>query len=438
MRLLLVGAFPYPQHHGSQVYFQEQAIALRSLGAEITLLTYGCGKAPPTKALGGGPDPAAAHWRALDGFDLRVSPKWTTPSALASGPNWQKPLADLGLAISLRRTVASHQGNDAFDAILTHNAEAAWIALWGLPRPRPAIVYCVHTLLGRELSAYLKGPKTNPFLDLPGRFNRILPVASGFDGLGRGIDQWLARHADGWISLTQSAERVMHQNSDGPGALIPPSVPDPLSQRVVLDPKAVARRHGLEPGRFLLYSGNLDGYQELEILAAAAQRRSSTVDAKQPLVIASHSARASAGWAKAMPGVQFVQVESLAEMQALLTSARASLLTRRAEGGFPIKLVNSLAVGTPVLAFHEAEWGLEHERDSLICAKDDPVASLTAAISRLEGDDRLAAGIAAGARQGYLERHRPEPRAQQVLALIEALCLSRTKSGAADPGVPFL
>ena len=33
MRLLLVGAFPYPHHQGSQVYFQEQAIALRSAGA---------------------------------------------------------------------------------------------------------------------------------------------------------------------------------------------------------------------------------------------------------------------------------------------------------------------------------------------------------------------------------------------------------------------
>ncbi|MFP6655985.1 MAG: glycosyltransferase [Myxococcota bacterium] len=428
MRLLLVGAFPYPQHHGSQVYFQEQAIALRSLGARITLLTYGCGNRPPIQQpRGEGQDHAAAHWRALDGFDLQISAKWTAPSSLGSGPHWQKPLADLGLATRLRQIVAFSQENDAFDAILTHNSEAALSALWALPKPRPAILYCVHTLLGQELSAYLKGPKTNSFLDRFDPSSRSSMLGSGLDRLGEGIDRWLARHADGWISLTHSSERVMRQFSDGPGALIPPAVPDPLSRRIVVEPAEMARRHGLEPGRFLLYSGNLDGYQELDILAAVARRRKSTGLGRQPLVLASHSAQKSAGWAKrAMPGVQFVHVESLAEMQALLSSARASLLTRRAEGGFPIKLVNSLAVGTPVLAFHEAEWGLKHERDSLICDATEPVASLAAAIERLEEDDGLAARIATGARERYLERHRPEPAARQSWALIDDLRRSQS------------
>ena len=58
MRLLLVGAFPYPHHQGSQVYFQEQAIALRSAGAQVELLTYG-------RADEGAPEDPE-RWRALD------------------------------------------------------------------------------------------------------------------------------------------------------------------------------------------------------------------------------------------------------------------------------------------------------------------------------------------------------------------------------------
>jgi glycosyltransferase involved in cell wall biosynthesis len=109
-------------------------------------------------------------------------------------------------------------------------------------------------------------------------------------------------------------------------------------------------------------------------------------------------------------------------MQALLASARASLLMRRAEGGFPIKLVNSLAVGTPAIAFHGPEWGLEHEHNSLICSPEHPVPSMTAAIDRLASQNDLRARLAAGARDLYLERHRPEPAGKQTLALVEEAC----------------
>ena len=45
MRLLLVGAFPYPLGQGSQIYFQEQAQALRAAGADVEMLTYASGRA---------------------------------------------------------------------------------------------------------------------------------------------------------------------------------------------------------------------------------------------------------------------------------------------------------------------------------------------------------------------------------------------------------
>jgi len=441
MRLLLVGAFPYPQHHGSQIYFQEQAIALRARGAEISLLTYGAGKTPraentPHPPDGSGPEAddarwigarAGEYWRAIDGFDLLTTPKWMAPSSIRSGPSPGKPLADFGLVMTLRNAVASMSRHAAFDAILTHNAEATGATLAALRMlrvPKPPVVYCVHTLLGKELSAYLRGPKTNGFLDRLGLTRATGRPTRSLDRFGREIDQWLARRSDGWISLTRSSNRVMRQFSKRPGTMIPPALPDPLAGETALDPVRTARQHGLEPGRFFLYSGNLDAYQELDILAAAVRERrggSRGMGGGMPVVLASHSPRSVAGWAEAMPGVDFRLVESAAEMQALLAAARASLLMRRAEGGFPIKLVNSLAVGTPAIAFHEGEWGLEHERNSLICSPDQPVESMAAAIDRLEHDDVLAARLAAGARALYLENHQPEPAAKQVLDLVHEI-----------------
>jgi glycosyltransferase involved in cell wall biosynthesis len=444
MRLLLVGAFPYPQSHGSQIYFQEQAIALRSLGVEISLLTYGAGKKlrpaaedaedddnPETENRGKREIEVAEHWRALDGFEHLRSPEWTAPSSLRSGPSWAKPLADLGLAMTLRNALASESRHGAYDAILTHNAEATLCALKVLPRRRPPILYCAHTLLAKELPTYLKESKSKAFLNQTSLTPTIGRVAKVLDRFGHRIDRALAENAEGWIALTRSSERFMRHFSNAPGMLIPPAVPDPLTGCLALEPARTARRYGLEPGRFLLYSGNLDAYQELDILAAVAGKRTRGNRAgghpALRLVIASHAPRKDAGSNDAIPGVEFLHVESSAEMQALLASARASLLMRRAEGGFPIKLVNSLASRTPVIAFHGQEWGLEHERNGLICSPARPVESMVAAIDRLERDDGLTARLATGARELYLRRHRPEPAARRVLELVEEVRRSHAR-----------
>jgi len=447
---LLVGAFPYPQNHGSQIYFQEQAIALRSLGAEITLLTYGTGRPPPrlvqstsTDRLAAGQRPearsgtireieVAEYWRVLDGFEHFASPKWTSPASLRSGPSWAKPLADFGLIMTLRNALASQSRHNAFDAILTHNGEATLAALRLLPRPRPPIIYCAHTLLGKELSTYLKCPKKRDFSNNSIGRKGLGATSWVLDRIGSRIDRLLASGADGWIALTRSAECVMRHFSDAPGALIAPAVPDPLLSAHAVEAGATARANGLEPGRFFLYSGNLDAYQEVDILAAVA--RSRAVDAGPgrgrdlPLVIASHSPRSTSGRLDAPSGIEFLQVDSLAEMQALLASARASLLMRRTEGGFPIKLVNSLAVGTPAIAFHGPEWGLEHEHNSLICSPERPALSMAAAIDRLQKSDDLRARLARGARSLYLDRHQPVPTATQTLELVEEVC-RRHRSG---------
>ncbi len=408
MRLLLVGAFPYPLGQGSQIYFQEQAQALRAAGARVELLTYASGRP--------GPDSR----RALEGFAHHTPPAWTAPSELRSGPAWGKPLADVALVKTLRDAVASKSSHDAFDAVLTHNAEACVTALLGLRGIGIPNVYCLHTLLGQELSAYLKPSKNKDTFDLmwhSRQFGQLL------DRGGRSLDRQLARHVDGWIALTQSASRVMRQYSNAPGELIAPPIPDPECNCERPNPAETARRHGLEPNRFFLYAGNLDGYQELSVLGAAAERltREAPEFAGRPvLVLASHDP-AGAAVAGAMAGVEFRHIAGAAEMQALLAAARASLLMRRAQGGYPIKLANAHAAGTPTIAFREREWGLHDGKDCLIASLEGPASSLAAAITRLTLDDALAARLRLGARSLYRAQHRPEQAAAHTLDLLEAV-----------------
>lgn len=425
MRLLLVGAFPYPHAQGSQVYFQEQAIALREAGAEVELLTYASGH--------------SVEGRALDGFRVHRSASWTSPQALRSGPSWAKPLGDLGMAQALRHALAS-SSNDAphdappglrYDAILAHNAEAALIALMATSKPRPPILYCVHTLMGHELSTYAKRLPLRGFSSSSPRsgepFGRRV-----IDRFGRVIDRFIARRVDGWIALTQASARVMHQSAKGPGALIPPPILDPeAAGPEPVEAISVCQKHGLEPGQFFLYSGNLDPYQELEILAAAAElllEHRTTEAAAIPIVIASHDPAARA-WVTDRSGLVACIVDSPEEMQALLQAARASLVLRLAVGGFPIKLANSLAAGTPALSFHGREWGLIDGENSLVCDARDPARSIATAIANLARDDALALRLSRGARELYRRQHRPELVAAETLALIERVRSFREQVG---------
>jgi glycosyltransferase involved in cell wall biosynthesis len=434
MRLLLVGAFPYPHSQGSQVYFQEQAIALRAAGAEIELLTYASGEFDARDAAGSATgsardtEPRPPN-RALDGFRIHRSPPWTSPRSLRAGPSWAKPLGDIGLGRALRHVLAS-RADDAthdasrpmrYDAVLAHNAEAALVALIAASKPRPPIVYCVHTLLGHELSTYAKRPSSKGLSGASSHSSKPFDQRV-IDRSGRVIDRFIARRVDGWIALTQASARVMQQDARGPGALIPPPIPDPERDPHRLDALAVCTKHGLSFDRFFLYAGNLDPYQELDLLAAAAQRlaEGGTVAEAPALIVASHDPAALA-WAESRPGLQACVVDSAQEMQALHQAARASLVLRRAVGGFPIKLANSLAAGTPAIAFHGREWGLEDGKNSLICDARDPAGSIANAIAMMDTDDALALRLSRGARQLYLDQHRPEVAAAETLTLLERI-----------------
>lgn len=424
MRLLLVGAFAYPHHQGSQVYFQEQAIALRAAGADVSLLTY---------ASQGPLGQDANRWRAVDGFLHLRGPAWSAPRSIAAGPNLGKPLADLGLAMTLNDAIASKNASgEPYDAILTHNIEACVISLLvGMTQKTqmPPVIYCVHTLMQFELSAYFNTLKNNDFSDSKasrtGFRERVKRV---IDRFGQALDRWTGRRANAWIALTHSSARVMRSYSRGPGDLIPPPIPDPLRRSLLLDPAGTANKHGLKPGDYILYSGNLDAYQEIELLGDAARRLQGRI---LPIVVASHNPGVLTPGA--LPaGLQAHWVESDAEMQGLIAAARATIVMRRAEGGFPIKLANSLACGTPPIAFWGREWGLTDGIDARLADPSRPGESLAEAVADLSlGDPERARRLRDGARQRWERDHRPAVVADRTLLLVERLLGSNATQGLA-------
>ena len=369
MHVALVGAFPFPYPQGSQVFFAGQAHALQAAGACVTLVCY---------RRGAGAVPA----------DLAVVRAPFAPRRLASGPSPAKPLADLALAASL---LAAHR-RTRFDAVLAHNAEAALAALLVRPLMQRPVVYVAHTLLLHELGTYA-----------PRQF------APALRWLGARIDRHVARRAQAVIALARTGERDLSQLARGPVLRIPPG----LATRLAPTAAAIAascERHRLEVGRYALYAGNLDRYQDLATLARAAR------EITAPVVVATHGA----GTAPAP--LRTVHAADAEEVRALTFGAGVTLLARRAAGGFPIKALNYMEASRAIVARESVADTLTHEHSAWLVADEAGPSAWSAAVNALLADPARAAQLGTEARRTLEREHDPVAHARDVLALLASLC----------------
>ncbi len=354
LRLALLGAFAFPAPLGSQRFAAEQARALRDAGAEVEVVAYDAGAR-------------------LRGFDAR------------------KLLADTALA---RALVGAHRSRP-FDAVLAHNAEAASIALALRRRLRVPVVYVVHTLWAEELETWLPA--------LPAS----VPLARR---CGRMLDRMLASKADAVLALSEAARRALAPAARGPVARIAPghSVEPVPAQGAVAD---ACQARGLAPEGFALYAGNLDRYQDLAVLDAAAARAPAL-----PVVVATHEARPAR-----FRRLRVIRVGSVEEARLLTHGAAVALLPRRSRGGFPIKLLHYMEAGRAIVARGDVAETLVHGESAWLLSHDAGPELLAAALARLSEDRALRAQLGAGAKRAVEKQHAWPPLAEATLFLLASL-----------------
>ena len=387
-KLALIGAFPFPLPQGSQVYFEAQARALGRAGADCTLMTYGRGRGESPEDL-----------------DVVALPEAAMPRHMRSGPSLGKPLADAALLQLWLRQAKRKR----FDAVLAHNAEAAAVALAARPMTGVPVIYVAHTLLGHELSAYL-----------PRALAR--PVGRMTNAVGAKIDRLIAQRADGILVLCNHARDHLAPHARGPIAVIPPGL-DATCLPESTELAAACKRHGLEPGRFHLYTGNFDGYQDLDLLDAATAMLG---PGGLPVVVASHDAAGVRDNAKRLSHLHCITVPDFEEARLLCAAATSLLLTRRRVGGFPIKLLNYMEAMRPIVAFADVAEGLVHVESGWLLGADDGPTKIAEAMNRLASDPTLASKLGRGARKTLEKAHAWPALAGRTLDLVDEVIRQRT------------
>jgi glycosyltransferase involved in cell wall biosynthesis len=217
------------------------------------------------------------------------------------------------------------------------------------------------------------------------------------------------------LAVSDETATRLASHTDAPVEVQPPGV----AVRA-LDPEAeIARtcaKHALVPGQFVLYTGNLDAYQDLPLLDAFAAELP-----ELPVVVATHETQAHR--------LEYARVHSARadEVRTLLQGARLFLAPRARRGGFPIKLLNAMEAGCPILAREGQTTTLAHEHNALLVAPDAPAGDFVTAARKLVEAPAFARALGMQARHTAELHHDWDVIAKQTLRFAEAL-LTRERS----------
>jgi len=383
MRVAMVAACEFPALRGSQVLVRDLAFDLEDRGHDVHLVTY--------------------SGRTRLGCTRRTRPGHggAVPGRLAG-----RIRRNLKLGFDLYRLVE----REDIDVIHAHNYEApllAYVTRWltGVP-----VVYHSHNALSDELATYVSSAWAKV-------------MARWFGTL---LDRHVPRRADFAIALTAELEEFLLRCGVDRCRLgvVPPS----------LEVDCGAVREDAEGSRFVVgYAGNLDAYQDLDVLFRGFERFRRQVQNAILLVITHEIEwRRRTGWLLqelvAQGSAQVVVLSGFSAVSDQLRRAHVLVCPRSSWSGYPIKLLNYMASGRPIIAAAGSAKGIDDRVNGLIFRNGD-ASHLAEQMSQLQADSDLRRRLAAQALESLRKNHDPQKIASEIERIHARLGSRRSSQG---------
>ncbi|MEA3365437.1 MAG: glycosyltransferase family 4 protein [Candidatus Hydrogenedentes bacterium] len=363
-RVAMVAACPYPAPQGSQVLLRDTARALHEAGHTVHLVVYGHGVR-----------------EAADDFPVHRCPSVPGYRKTSAGPSLGKPLADAFLVGALRRVVREED----IEVIHAHNYEGLLVALAARVRP---VVYHAHNAMADELPWYFSG-------------NR------GARRFGAWLDRTFPKRADRIIVPHQAlAEYLISRGCN--------------AEKVSVIPPTCAAHDFAEPEYHdgpaeVLYTGNLDLYQNLALLEKAMDIVTAT-EPEARFVVAT-----AAEGAGRLRNAEVLHTADINALREVLARDAIVVCPRVAWSGYPIKILNAMAAGRPVIACRSAAGPITDGIDG-VTIPDNDAQAFAEAILRLRHDPELREYLGTAARETIRTLHKPALLARRLERVYAAAC----------------
>ena len=323
----------------------------------------------------------------------------------APGPSIAKLLmADPMLSIKI---LALHR-RLRFDIIHAHHVEGFLTALPLHFLYRVPIIFDMHTLLETELPFYFKGDDTDS-----GPLKKI----------GRMMDRHLPRWADHVIGVTDEIKKYLIDRAKIPAekiSVIPNGIE--LSHFARETPL-----HGNDRDRIILgFAGNCASYQGIDIMLNALDALRSEHPSVR-LHLYTNDVNDAYEFITKKPEISsLVDIfpSDFEKLPAQLAQADILLNPRPHGAGHPLKLLNYMAAGKPIVSLAGTAHLLKHGETAWI-TRDNTARTFAQGIAHLMTHRDLAAALGLNAKEFLTKRFSWESRAEEIIQIYKKFLLLR-------------
>ncbi len=365
LRIALVAGCPYPVPQGSQAFIRENALALQKRGHDVHLIVYGYGTSP-----------------SLDSFHIHRCPNIPGENKTSAGPSIKKIWLDL-LMVKTVKKVCREQN---IQIVFAHNYEGLIISVLSGFRP---IIYHAHNAMSDELPYYFQKGKML------------------FHLLGKYIDKKFPQKADYIIAPHErlGAHLLLKGIKKDKLQVIPPPID------LTFFPVSQIKKDTIPP---ILYTGNLDKYQNLDFLFRVVEQVRKEIPETRFIIGTFEK--------QEIEGAETVHIGTFDSLKKLLEEDSIMAVPRTSWSGYPIKLLNAMASGKPVVCCEGSAYGIKNGFNGMVVPNNDE-EGFTNCLITLMKNPSLREELGKHARETIQTKHNPEI----IGKALEDLCLSSLK-----------
>ena len=393
--IAVVAACPFPVNYGSPGAIRELSATLSEMGQEVHIVTYPQGEDLPV---------GQAHLH-------RVSRPGVN-RAFSVGPSGEKLFLDFLMLGELCRTIR----REKIEIIHAHNYEGALIGLFGKLMTGKPMIYQSVCLMSDELASY--------------RFIRPTFIARW---LGAVLDWFVPIFPDHIIAVTQELYDWLSRHGVPKKRLsmIPSGITPAMFDHV--DPERFRHKYGIGSRPVVMYTGITNAFQRIDYLIRAFPLVLKEMPGAVLMIVSPLENEPDLAQLQDLAqelgiadNVIFAGPHTLSELPDYLATATVTVAPRPDCPGHPIKLLNYMISGKPIVCFAGGAKGLTDMQDALL-VKDHDWQAMGEAILKFLRDPELAEKLGANARKNAIDNFDWRVVSHKVAAVYEGLMIKAKK-----------